>query len=198
MQMIKNPVKTCDTVYSLIQSLTLQIRQRMEDPKSAGGHNVNNCACFIKALNKCILILYIEKPLKSSYLVTESYASIRLADIFRGLGFGQRVCGWWHFFFFFFCLTDIQLYHSETLELMLRRWSKLEKDFKMKNGRYNISKIPDIYDCIKYDVQHNSLLKLDNTMEIYRLSKALADIVIPQVPIFIYVLLLVKDQLNSL
>uniref|UniRef100_A0A672LG78 Inositol hexakisphosphate and diphosphoinositol-pentakisphosphate kinase n=1 Tax=Sinocyclocheilus grahami TaxID=75366 RepID=A0A672LG78_SINGR len=110
MQMIKNPVKTCDKVYSLIQNLTLQIRQRMEDPKSA----------------------------------------------------------------------DMQLYHSETLELMLRRWSKLEKDFKMKNGRYNISKIPDIYDCIKYDVQHNSLLKLDNTMEIYRLSKALADIVIPQ------------------
>ncbi|XP_072570902.1 inositol hexakisphosphate and diphosphoinositol-pentakisphosphate kinase 2 isoform X11 [Paramormyrops kingsleyae] len=110
MQMIKNPVKTCDKVYSLIQSLTLQIRQRMEDPKSA----------------------------------------------------------------------DIQLYHSETLELMLRRWAKLEKDFKMKNGRYNISKIPDIYDCIKYDVQHNSSLKLDNTMEIYRLSKALADIVIPQ------------------
>ncbi|XP_053097251.1 inositol hexakisphosphate and diphosphoinositol-pentakisphosphate kinase 2 isoform X6 [Pangasianodon hypophthalmus] len=110
MQMIKNPVKTCDKVYSLIQNLTLQIRQRMEDPKSA----------------------------------------------------------------------DIQLYHSETLELMLRRWSKLEKDFKMKNGRYNISKIPDIYDCIKYDVQHNSSLKLDHTMEIYRLSKALADIVIPQ------------------
>lgn len=76
---------------------------------------------------------------------------------------------------------DIQLYHSETLELMLRRWAKLEKDFKMKNGRYNISKIPDIYDCIKYDVQHNSSLKLDHTMEIYRLSKALADIVIPQV-----------------
>lgn len=76
------------------------------------------------------------------------------------------------------------MYHSETLELMLRRWSKLEKDFKMKNGRYNISKIPDIYDCIKYDVQHNSSLKLDNTMEIYRLSKALADIVIPQVTIF--------------
>ena len=73
------------------------------------------------------------------------------------------------------------MYHSETLELMLRRWSKLEKDFKMKNGRYNISKIPDIYDCIKYDVQHNSSLKLDHMMEIYHRSKALADIVIPQV-----------------
>ncbi|KAL8203578.1 UNVERIFIED_CONTAM: Inositol hexakisphosphate and diphosphoinositol-pentakisphosphate kinase 2 [Gekko kuhli] len=77
------------------------------------------------------------------------------------------------------CL-DIQLYHSETLELMLRRWAKLEKDFKTKNGRYDISKIPDIYDCIKYDVQHNVSLKLENTMELYRLSKDLADIVIPQ------------------
>uniref|UniRef100_Q5REW0 Inositol hexakisphosphate and diphosphoinositol-pentakisphosphate kinase 2 n=1 Tax=Pongo abelii TaxID=9601 RepID=VIP2_PONAB len=110
MHLIKNPVKTCDKVYSLIQSLTSQIRHRMEDPKS----------------------------------------------------------------------SDIQLYHSETLELMLRRWSKLEKDFKAKNGRYDISKIPDIYDCIKYDVQHNGSLKLENTMELYRLSKALADIVIPQ------------------
>ncbi|XP_029428464.1 inositol hexakisphosphate and diphosphoinositol-pentakisphosphate kinase 2 isoform X7 [Rhinatrema bivittatum] len=110
MNIIKNPVKTCDKVYFLIQRLTSQIRQRMEDPKS----------------------------------------------------------------------TDIQLYHSETLELMLRRWSKLEKDFKTKNGRYDISKIPDIYDCIKYDVQHNMSLKLENTMELYRLSKALADIVIPQ------------------
>ncbi|CAJ0945997.1 unnamed protein product, partial [Ranitomeya imitator] len=110
MQIIKNPVKTCDIVYSLIQSLTTQIRQKMEDPKYA----------------------------------------------------------------------DIQLYHSETLDLMLRRWCKLEKDFKTKNGRYDISKIPDIYDCIKYDVQHNCSLKLENTMELYRVSKALADIVIPQ------------------
>ncbi|XP_005866487.1 PREDICTED: inositol hexakisphosphate and diphosphoinositol-pentakisphosphate kinase 2 isoform X4 [Myotis brandtii] len=110
MHLIKNPVKTCDEVYSLIQSLTSQIRHRMEDPKS----------------------------------------------------------------------SDIQLYHSETLELMLRRWSKLEKDFKTKNGRYDISKIPDIYDCIKYDVQHNGSLKLEDTMELYGLSKALADIVIPQ------------------
>ncbi|XP_056393495.1 inositol hexakisphosphate and diphosphoinositol-pentakisphosphate kinase 2 isoform X4 [Hyla sarda] len=110
MQIIKNPVKTCDKVNSLIQSLTSQIRQKMEDPKYA----------------------------------------------------------------------DIQLYHSETLDLMLRRWCKLEKDFKTKNGRYDISKIPDIYDCIKYDVQHNVSLKLENTMELYRISKALADIVIPQ------------------
>ncbi|KAM4596329.1 inositol hexakisphosphate and diphosphoinositol-pentakisphosphate kinase 2 isoform 2-T2 [Fundulus diaphanus] len=110
MKMVKNPVATCDQVYALIQSLTSQIRTRMEDPKSA----------------------------------------------------------------------DLQLYHSETLELMLQRWSKLERDFRMKNGRYDISKIPDIYDCVKYDVIHNATLGLQDTQELFRLSRALADIVIPQ------------------
>ncbi|TKS73962.1 Inositol hexakisphosphate and diphosphoinositol-pentakisphosphate kinase 1 [Collichthys lucidus] len=110
MKVIQNPVKTCDKVYALIQSLTSQIRKRLEDPKSA----------------------------------------------------------------------DLQLYHSETLELMLQRWSKLERDFRMKNGRYDISKIPDIYDCIKYDSQHNASLGLEDTLELFRLSRALADIVIPQ------------------
>ncbi|XP_074862603.1 inositol hexakisphosphate and diphosphoinositol-pentakisphosphate kinase 1 isoform X4 [Carettochelys insculpta] len=76
--------------------------------------------------------------------------------------------------------ADLQLYHSETLELMLQRWSKLERDFRVKNGRYDISKIPDIYDCIKYDVQHNCTLELEGTAELSRLSKALADVIIPQ------------------
>uniref|UniRef100_W5L2A0 Inositol hexakisphosphate and diphosphoinositol-pentakisphosphate kinase n=1 Tax=Astyanax mexicanus TaxID=7994 RepID=W5L2A0_ASTMX len=109
MKIIGNPVKTCDQVYALIQSLNCQIRKRLEDPKSA-----------------------------------------------------------------------LQLYHSETLELMLQRWSKLERDFRMKNGRYDISKIPDIYDCVKYDTQHNSSLGLENMLELFRLSRALADIIIPQ------------------
>ncbi|XP_053091424.1 inositol hexakisphosphate and diphosphoinositol-pentakisphosphate kinase 2 isoform X16 [Pangasianodon hypophthalmus] len=110
MKIIENPVKTCDKVFALIQSLTRQIRKRLEDPKSA----------------------------------------------------------------------NLQLYHSETLELMLQRWSKLERDFRMKNGRYDISKIPDIYDCVKYDTQHNSSLGLENMLELFRLSRALADIIIPQ------------------
>ncbi|XP_062418912.1 inositol hexakisphosphate and diphosphoinositol-pentakisphosphate kinase 1 isoform X7 [Pungitius pungitius] len=76
--------------------------------------------------------------------------------------------------------ADLQLYHSETLELMLQRWSKLERDFRMKNGRYDISKIPDIYDCVKYDSQHNASVGLQDTLELFRLSRALADIVIPQ------------------
>uniref|UniRef100_A0A8C2GS35 Inositol hexakisphosphate and diphosphoinositol-pentakisphosphate kinase n=1 Tax=Cyprinus carpio TaxID=7962 RepID=A0A8C2GS35_CYPCA len=76
--------------------------------------------------------------------------------------------------------ADLQLYHSETLEMMLQRWSKLERDFRMKSGRYDISKIPDIYDCVKYDVQHNSSLGLEDTLELFKLSRALANVVIPQ------------------
>ncbi|KAH0620137.1 hypothetical protein JD844_014770 [Phrynosoma platyrhinos] len=77
--------------------------------------------------------------------------------------------------------ADLQLYHSETLELMLQRWRKLEQDFRLKNRRYDISKIPDIYDCVKYDVQHNTALQLEGTTELLHLSKALANVVIPQV-----------------
>ncbi|XP_076983778.1 inositol hexakisphosphate and diphosphoinositol-pentakisphosphate kinase 1 isoform X12 [Tamandua tetradactyla] len=110
MALIQNPVKICDQVFALIENLTHQIQERMQDPKS----------------------------------------------------------------------IDLQLYHSETLELMLQRWSKLERDFRQKSGRYDISKIPDIYDCVKYDVQHNGSLGLQGTAELLRLSKALADVVIPQ------------------
>ncbi|XP_008580767.1 PREDICTED: inositol hexakisphosphate and diphosphoinositol-pentakisphosphate kinase 1 isoform X6 [Galeopterus variegatus] len=110
MTVIQNPVKVCGQVFALIENLTHQIRERIQDPKS----------------------------------------------------------------------VDLQLYHSETLELMLQRWSKLERDFRQKSGRYDISKIPDIYDCVKYDVQHNGSLGLQGTAELLRLSKALADVVIPQ------------------
>ena len=65
---------------------------------------------------------------------------------------------------------------------MARRWGKLEKDFCMKNNKYDISKIPDIYDCIKYDLQHNQhTLQFEHAQELYINSKNLADIVIPQV-----------------
>ena len=76
----------------------------------------------------------------------------------------------------------MKLYHSESWELMLRRWTKLLKDFDVKNEHYDISKIPDIYDCIKYDLQHNnSVLRFPEASKLHNLSKAMADIVIPQV-----------------
>ncbi|XP_053212708.1 inositol hexakisphosphate and diphosphoinositol-pentakisphosphate kinase-like isoform X3 [Panonychus citri] len=76
---------------------------------------------------------------------------------------------------------ECNLYHGETWDLMQRRWAKLEKDFKLKIGTFDISKVPDIYDCIKYDLQHNQhILQFSNAEELYTYSKALADIVIPQ------------------
>lgn len=76
---------------------------------------------------------------------------------------------------------DAVLYHGETWELMGRRWGKIEKDFCTKNKTYDISKIPDIYDCIKYDLQHNQhTLQFDQAEELYINAKYLADIVIPQ------------------
>ena len=77
---------------------------------------------------------------------------------------------------------DKELYQNETWDLMERRWIKLEKDFLNKSGLFDISKVPDIYDCIKYDLQHNSsILKCDMTEELYTYAKNMADVVIPQV-----------------
>ncbi|XP_045479189.1 inositol hexakisphosphate and diphosphoinositol-pentakisphosphate kinase 2 isoform X5 [Harmonia axyridis] len=76
---------------------------------------------------------------------------------------------------------DAVLYHGETWELMGRRWGKIEKDFFTKNKTFDISKIPDIYDCIKYDLQHNQhTLQFEQAEELYLYAKYLADIVIPQ------------------
>ncbi|KAK2149564.1 hypothetical protein LSH36_446g00009 [Paralvinella palmiformis] len=76
---------------------------------------------------------------------------------------------------------EVKLYHGESWELMTRRWSKLVKDFRMKNKQYDISKVPDIYDCIKYDLLHNNkILRFKESNELHVLSKAMADIVIPQ------------------
>ena len=77
---------------------------------------------------------------------------------------------------------NAELYQCETWELMERRWTKLEKDFLNKNGLFDISKLPDIYDCIKYDLLHNkSTMQCENAEELYTYAKNMADIVIPQV-----------------
>lgn len=81
------------------------------------------------------------------------------------------------------CYTqEYHLYHGETWDLLQRRWAKLEKDFKFpRSKRFDISKIPDIYDCIKYDLQHNQhTLQFQFAHELHSYAKALADIVIPQ------------------
>lgn len=76
---------------------------------------------------------------------------------------------------------EYHLYSGETWELLERRWAKLEKDFKTKSGKFDISKIPDVYDCIKYDLRHNrNALQFPQSEQLYINAKAMADIVVPQ------------------
>ena len=44
------------------------------------------------------------------------------------------------------------MYHGETLYMLTARWKKLERDLVTKKKTWDISKIPDIYVCIKYDL----------------------------------------------
>lgn len=69
---------------------------------------------------------------------------------------------------------------GESFLLMHARWKKLEQDiYHPRKGRFDISKVPDVYDAAKYDAIHNSHLDLDGLEELYRISKQLAEGVVP-------------------
>ncbi|WKX90663.1 hypothetical protein Q1695_009481 [Nippostrongylus brasiliensis] len=79
------------------------------------------------------------------------------------------------------------LYLNETWDLAQRRWGKELREFRRENKggdvEYDISKIPDIYDNIKYDMEHNPDLCVNNEGEFERMYlcvKNMADIVVPQ------------------
>ncbi|GIL72959.1 hypothetical protein Vretimale_4607 [Volvox reticuliferus] len=75
---------------------------------------------------------------------------------------------------------DSQPCGGEKMLLMFDRWHKLLKSFyNEKKDRFDISKVPDIYDSAKYDAIHNAHLGLDALEELYIVAKLLADVVIP-------------------
>eukprot|EP01035_Chromulina_nebulosa_P019512 gene19512-25408_t len=62
--------------------------------------------------------------------------------------------------------TEDGLYLAETFELMTDRWSKLNKDFfNTTTNMFDLTKVPDVYDMIRYDVLHNSHLKLEGAID---------------------------------
>ena len=73
-----------------------------------------------------------------------------------------------------------QVYNAETVAMMFGRWIKLHQDFFSKKKGFDLSKVPDLYDCVKYDAIHNSKLQLSAIPELFYTSKHLADVVIPQ------------------
>lgn len=78
-------------------------------------------------------------------------------------------------------IVENKLYLSETFSLMLDRWEKLFKDiYSPKTKLFDLTKVPDVYDMIRYDVLHNSHLDLEGMEELYRLAVALENSVVPQ------------------
>ncbi|TMW67341.1 hypothetical protein Poli38472_012457 [Pythium oligandrum] len=69
----------------------------------------------------------------------------------------------------------------ETLDMMRERWAKLYRDFYLKKtDTYDLSKLPDIHDCIRYDAIHNSHLHLTNIRELLDIAASLAHTLVPQ------------------
>ncbi|CAH9088859.1 unnamed protein product [Cuscuta epithymum] len=69
---------------------------------------------------------------------------------------------------------------SEGFLLMYARWRKLERElYNERKERFDITQIPDVYDSSKYDLLHNSHLKLEGLHELFGVAKLLADGVVP-------------------
>eukprot|EP00606_Chrysophyceae_sp_TOSAG23-5_P000290 GSChrysophyteH2.ASY1.ANO1.1033.1 assembled CDS len=65
---------------------------------------------------------------------------------------------------------------------MLDRWGKLNKDFfNNKTGVYDLSKVPDVYDMIRYDILHNYHCPLTGIQdkELYEKARVLENICVP-------------------
>ncbi|KAI9906918.1 hypothetical protein PsorP6_003756 [Peronosclerospora sorghi] len=70
---------------------------------------------------------------------------------------------------------ETPLYMDETFSLMFERWDKIYRDFySAKTDTFNLSKIPDVHDCIKYDLLHSSSVSWKCGLDLFKLSKSLA------------------------
>ena len=63
--------------------------------------------------------------------------------------------------------------------LSLKRWKKIANDFSLKNGKFDISKIPDVFDNIKFDLLHNPELASDDRLKLLAVSQELCRILVP-------------------
>jgi hypothetical protein len=74
-----------------------------------------------------------------------------------------------------------ELYLRETYDLMLVRWDKLFKDFYNKaTDHYDLTKVPDVYDMVRYDILHNQFSCFHSLEPLYELARNFADTVVPQ------------------
>jgi len=79
-------------------------------------------------------------------------------------------------------LCGIRLYRGETLLELTERWRFIYSHmYDEETRRFDLSRIPDVHDNVRFDMLHNPHLGLTSTLEkLYNLAKIMADCVVPQ------------------
>ena len=79
-------------------------------------------------------------------------------------------------------LSGVKLYKGETLLELTERWRFIHKRlYDPDEDTFDLSRIPDVHDNVRFDVLHNPHLGLTSTLEkLYELAKSMADCVVPQ------------------
>jgi len=79
-------------------------------------------------------------------------------------------------------LSGIKLYKGETLLELTERWKLLQtKLYDEETDTFDLSRVPDVHDNVRFDMLHNPHLGLTETLQkLYDLAKSMADCVVPQ------------------
>ena len=79
-------------------------------------------------------------------------------------------------------LSGVKLYKGETLLELTERWRFIyERLYDTETDTFDLTRIPDVLDNVRFDVLHNPNLNLTSTLhKLYSLAKNMADTVVPQ------------------
>lgn len=79
-------------------------------------------------------------------------------------------------------LSGVTLYKGETLLELTERWRFIyERLYDTETDTFDLTRIPDVLDNVRFDVLHNPNLCLTSTLhKLYSLAKNMADTVVPQ------------------
>jgi len=79
-------------------------------------------------------------------------------------------------------LSGVKLYKGETLLELTERWRFIYNHlYDEDKDTFDLSRIPDIHDNVRFDMLHNPHIGLTTTLEkLYKVSKEIADCVVPQ------------------
>ncbi|KAL7559057.1 hypothetical protein ACA910_018412 [Epithemia clementina (nom. ined.)] len=79
-------------------------------------------------------------------------------------------------------LSGVKLYKGETLLELTERWRFIyDRLYDPETDKFDLSRIPDVHDNVRFDVLHNPHLGLTETLQkLYNYAKIMADCVVPQ------------------